>query len=51
MTNKWLKEKANQILDKYTIDPNAKMENGLTASERLISYIIAALDNIERELD
>jgi hypothetical protein len=51
MTYKWLDEAVKEILDKFTIDPNSKVENGLTAKERMISYILAAIDNIERELE
>ena len=51
MTYKWLDEAAKEILDNFTIDPNSKVDNGLTAKERMISYILAAIDNIERELD
>jgi hypothetical protein len=45
------KQLARDILDKFTIDPDAKMTNGVTASERMQSYILAAIDNIERELE
>jgi hypothetical protein len=51
MTYKWLDEAAAEILDKFTIDPNSRTDNGLTAKERMVSYILAAIDNIERELD
>ena len=51
LKSKWFKEMADQILDNFTIDPDAKLQNGLTASERMRTYILAAIDNIERELD
>ena len=51
MTYKWLDEAAKEILDKFTIDPNSKVENGLTAKDRMISYILAAIDGIEKEIE
>jgi len=51
MTYKWLDEAAKEILDKFTIDPDCRTENGLTAKERMVSYILAAIDNIEREIE
>lgn len=51
LKSKQFKELVDQILDNFTIDPEAKLSNGLTASERMRTYILAAIDNIERELD
>lgn len=51
MTYKWLDEAAREILDKFTIDPNSRVKNGLTAKDKMVSYILAAIDNIERELE
>ena len=49
LNNEWLI--AREILERFTIDPDAKMKNGDAAWERMRYYLLAAIDNIERELD
>ena len=51
LKSEWFKEMADQILDKFTINPDARLRCGITASERIRTYIIAAIDNIERDLE
>lgn len=51
MNNRWLKEKAREILDKYTIDPDTILPSGQTATQKLQGYIEAGLDRIEAEMD
>lgn len=51
LKSEWFKQVARDILEKFTIDPDARLPRGLKASERMQTYILAAIDEIERELD